>query len=194
MRYYKNGNNIICTVGAMDLPEITEAQYLEAVAESEKRAERQNAFYELTRQLTESEVSRMLISAQINNLSVDDNTALRMLSFYPTWESMIGKTLTAEQTDFKVTHGDKLWKVTTPGFTFQKQWEPGAVGTESIFTEVCETHDGTLEDPILYDGNMELEQGKYYMQNYEIYLCNRDTINPVYNTLSELVGLYVEIV
>lgn len=172
-------------------------QYIELTDEeiaTMQTEQRKSDLYERTRPLTESEVSRMLITQQINTLPVDDNTALRMKSFYPTWESMIGKTLTAEQTDFKVTHGDKLWKVTTPGFTFQKQWEPGAVGTESIFTEVCETHDGTLEDPIPYDGNMELEQGKYYMQNYEIYLCNRDTINPVYNTLSELVGLYVEIV
>ena len=190
MRYYKNGNNIICTVGAMDLPEITEAQYLEAVAESEKRAERQNAFYELTRQLTESEVSRMLISAQINTLAVDDNTALRMKDFYPRFRDLIGQKVSA---GFKFTHGDKLWKVIQPELTIQEHYPPGT-GTESLYVQVCETHAGTYEDPIPYDGNMELKQGKYYMQNYEIYLCNRDTINPVYNTLSELVGLYVEIV
>lgn len=38
---------------------------------------------------------------------------------------------------------------------------------------------------------MALEQGKYYMQDYVIYLCTRDTINPVYNSLSELVGFYI---
>lgn len=27
-----------------------------------------------------------------------------------------------------------------------------------------------------------------------IYLCTRDTVNPVYNTLASLVGLYVEAV
>ena len=40
---------------------------------------------------------------------------------------------------------------------------------------------------------MALENGKYYIQDGVTYLCNRDTGNPVYNALSELVGLYVEI-
>ena len=37
--------------------------------------------YERTRPLTESEVTRLLLAAQINALTVDDNTALRMLEF-----------------------------------------------------------------------------------------------------------------
>ena len=40
--------------------------------------------YERTRPLTESEVSRMLIVQQINNLIVDDATASRMVDYYPT--------------------------------------------------------------------------------------------------------------
>ena len=39
---------------------------------------------ERTRPLTESEVSRMLITQQINNLNVDDATASRMVEYYPT--------------------------------------------------------------------------------------------------------------
>jgi hypothetical protein len=39
---------------------------------------------------------------------------------------------------------------------------------------------------------MTLEAGKYYLQDGVIYLCIRDTENPVYNALAELVGLYVE--
>jgi len=44
---------------------------------------------------------------------------------------------------------------------------------------------------IPYSGNMALETGKYYNQSGKTYLCNRDTGNPVYNALAELVGLYV---
>ena len=40
---------------------------------------------------------------------------------------------------------------------------------------------------------MALESGKYYMQDYAIYLCIRDTVNPVYNPLADLVGVYVEV-
>ena len=31
-----------------------------------------------------------------------------------------------------------------------------------------------------------------YIQDGVTYLCNRDTVNPVYNPLRELVGIYVE--
>ena len=62
----------------------------------------------------------------------------------------------------------------------------------ALWTEICETHAGTLDDPIPYSGNMALESGKYYSQSGAVYLCTRDTVNPVYSELSELLGLYVE--
>lgn len=46
----------------------------------------------------------------------------------------------------------------------------------------------------IYDSNMALESGKHYTQSGMAYLCSRDTVNPVYNPLSELVGIYVEVV
>lgn len=51
-----------------------------------------------------------------------------------------------------------------------------------------------MADPIPYDGNMVLTAGLYYHQDYVIYRCIQDTVNPVYHPLSELVGLYVEVV
>lgn len=138
--------------------------------------------------ITVNEVLAMLIKQQINSLTVDDNTALRMTEFYPEWAA--GQAYAA---GYKVQHNGKLWKCNEPGHTSQAGWEP-SVNTASLWTEICETHDGTLADPIPYDGNMALEAGKYYIQDYVIYLCNRDTINPVYNPLAELVGLYVETV
>lgn len=41
-------------------------------------------------------------------------------------------------------------------------------------------------------GNMALTAGLYYVQDYTIYLCTRDTVNPVYNAMADLIGLYVE--
>ena len=64
-------------------------------------------------------------------------------------------------------------------------------GTESLYTRIDETHDGTKYDPIPYDGNMVLEQGKYYTQNGVTYLCTRDTGTAVHHALADLVGLYV---
>ena len=41
---------------------------------------------------------------------------------------------------------------------------------------------------------MALISGKYYVQDGVTYRCTRDTVNPVYAALKDLVGLYVEIV
>ena len=38
----------------------------------------------------------------------------------------------------------------------------------------------------------EMEASKYYSQSGAVYLCTRDTLNPVYSALADLVGLYVE--
>ena len=140
---------------------------------------------EKKRPLTEAEVSRMLISAQINTLSVDDATAYRMREFYPEWKS--GMTLTV---GYKLLYDGKLYRV-IQAHTSQDDWTPDAVA--SLFERIDETHDGSKYDPIPYEGNMALEDGKHYVQDGATYLCNRDTGNPVYNALSELVGLYVEV-
>ena len=39
----------------------------------------------------------------------------------------------------------------------------------------------------------EMESGKYCSQSGVVYLCTRDTVNPVYSDLAGLVGLYVEV-
>lgn len=146
--------------------------------------------FERTRPLTEQEVTAMLIKQQINTLTVDDQTALRMVEYYPEWADLIGKTV--DKAEYKFQHNGKLYKTIPANHTFQADWVPG-VGTESLYTRIDETHDGTQYDPIPYDGNMELEAGLYYTQGGVTYLCHRSTGQPVYNALSDLVGLYVEV-
>ena len=89
----------------------------EEIAAMEAEAARYEAA-ERTRPLTESEVSRMMIAQQINTLSVDDNTALRMVEFYPEWAA--GQAYTA---GYKVQHGGKLWRC-LQAHTSQTGWEP----------------------------------------------------------------------
>ena len=156
---------------------------VEEIAAMQAEVQKQEAF-ERTRTLTESEVSRLIIAQQINTLIVDDNTALRMTEFYPEWAADTEYTI-----GYKVQRNGKLWRV-LQAHTSQAGWEPE--NAASLWTEICESHAGTLEDPIPYSGNMALESGKYYSQNNKVYRCIRDTGNPVYNALSELVGLYVE--
>ncbi len=156
----------------------------EELAAMEAEVARYEAF-ECTRPLTESEVSRLMIAQQINTLTVDDNTALRMREFYPTWKESVSYT-----SGFKVQYNGKLFRCLQE-HTSQAGWEP-SINTASLWEEICESHDGTLADPIPYSGNMALENGKYYMQDGVIYKCVRDTVNPVYNALADLIGLYVE--
>ena len=120
--------------------------------------------------------------------SVDGNDALTARMLYPKFAEIIGKTV---KQGFKFTCGDKLYKIAQPEMTVTEHYPPG-IGTESLYTEICETHTGTASDPVPYNGNMALEQGKYYTQDGVAYLCIRDTGAPVYICLPDLVGLYVE--
>lgn len=167
------------------LVEMTAEEIREHEEQNEKDS-RKAEIAERRRPLTEAEVSRMIITEQINTLTVDDQTALRMREYYPEWQT--GK---AYAVGFKVQYGGLLYKITT-AHTSQADWTPDVAPT--LFTRIDETHDGSEYDPIPYEGNMTLENGKYYTQNGEIYKCIRDTVNPVYNALADLVGVYVEIV
>ena len=158
----------------------------EEIAAMQEQAARAEAA-EKKRPLTQEEVSRLLIAQQINTLSVDDAAAYRMREFYPKWEDVIGKAVDA---GYKLTYQGQLYKVIS-AHTVQSNWVPGT-GTESLYARIDETHDGTKYDPIPCEGNMALENGKYYVQDGVTYLCTRDTVNPVYNALAEHVGLYVE--
>lgn len=175
MKKYANGEYIDLTT-----EEIAAMHEAQAQAEAEEKH----------RPLSILEVQEMLVRQHINTLTVDDQTALRMAAFYPEWNCLIGQTV--DKAEYKFQHNGKLYKTIPANHTFQADWVPG-VGTESIYVRIDEAHDGSKYDPIPYSGNMALEAGKYYSQSGKTYLCNRDTVNPVYNALSELVGLYVEV-
>ena len=176
----------ICENGIIrDMTAEEEAQYNEIAAREAAEAKH--------RPISESEVMSMLIKEQINSITVDDQTALRMRRYYPTFSELVGQTV-KKGTKFRATDSEDadLYTVIQPELTIQEHYPPGT-GTESLYTRIDEQHDGTKYDPIPYNGNMALQSGKYYTQNNILYLCNRDTGQPVYNALAELVGLYVEI-
>ena len=158
----------------MTADEIAEMQTITRRAELQEKA----------RPMTEMEAMGVLLTQQINTLSVDDNTALRMLDFYPAWEAGVAYTV-----GYKVRKDGKLWRV-IQAHTAQVGWEPE--NAASLWEQINETHAGTMDDPIPYSGNMALTSGLYYMQDWTIYKCTRDTGNPVYHALSDLVGLYVD--
>lgn len=130
-----------------------------------------------------------LFAMKINNLSLTNEEALAVKDLYPTWESFIGKSLS---TGTIVLYADKLYKVRQEISVVLGNQYP-SVDTAALYEEINKSNAGTYEDPIPYNNNMALENGKYYIQNEVIYLCNRNTEIPVYQDLSALVGIYVEL-
>ena len=134
--------------------------------------------------LEQAKILRPIIETAVQSLS--DSEALEAATLHPAWD--IGKDYPAGH---KVRHNGRLWRC-IQSHTSQEGWEPE--NAASLWEGINETHAGTLADPIPYEGNMALVSGKYYIQDGVTYLCSRDTVNPVYHPLSELVGLYVEMV
>ena len=128
-----------------------------------------------------------LLRILITTTSLTDTQALTCKSLYPTWKSCIGSSLKAGD---KVTHKGLLYKVKQTVNPVLENQAPEKE-TASLYEEINETHEGTKEDPIPYNGNMQLILGKYYSQDEVTYLCSRDSGQAVYNPLKDLVGIYV---
>lgn len=125
--------------------------------------------------------------------SLEDAVALTAVELFPQWDALVeeGKTVLI---GFRFQYGNTLYRTEQPEYTFVAHYVPGSVGTESLFSKVDETHAGTIDDPIPYEANMEIYEGKYYSQYDVLYLCIRDSGQPLYHDLSVLVGSYVEVV
>lgn len=134
------------------------------------------------------------VVAKIKNLLRDkvaeqtDEEALENIELFPTWQSRIG--VQVEQGE-RLYYDDKLYKVIQT-HTPQEDWRPDA--TASLYVQiVIESEQGTIDNPIAYEVNMELVEGKYYTEEGVKYLCVRALAQSVWN-LADLVGNYVEVV
>lgn len=126
-------------------------------------------------------------------------TAEQMLThkaFAPKWGEDIKEGDSVVKGD-KFTYEGKLYAV-LQDHTILAHYYP-SINTASLYVEVTPDYNeqgeemGTLENPIPYEGNMVLEEGKYYSQDGVTYLCTRGSDNPVYHALKDLIGLYVEV-
>lgn len=129
---------------------------------------------------------------EINNYELSPAEALQVQSWYP----VLFETEGYEEgkpifTGTRVQYYGKLWEC-RQDHNIASIYAP-SLATASLWMEVTEeTADvGTIENPIAYEGNMELEEGRYYSQDGVVYVCTRSTGVPVYNALKDLVGIYV---
>lgn len=132
---------------------------------------------------------------EINNYELSASEALQVQSWYPKLFETEGYTEGQPiAMGVRVQYEGKLWE-TRQAHNIASIYAP-SLATASLWMEVTEeTADvGTLDNPIPYDGNMELEEGRYYSQDGVVYLCTRSTGVPVYNALKDLVGIYVSVV
>ena len=119
-------------------------------------------------------------------VSLSDTDALSAVELFPAWASGIWY-----ETGGRYRYGERLYRVRI-SHTSQEGWEPPNV--PALWEEVEQPGQGdTPDNTIPYYNNMALVQGKYYSQYDIVYVCTRDTVNPVYADLADLVGLYVEV-
>ena len=140
--------------------------------------------------MTRSEAQGLRRTIETATQSLSDNEALAAVVLHPHWASGTEYTDNAgHPVGYRVRRGEKLYKLRQE-HTSQIGWEPE--NAASLWEQVCESHTGAEDDPIPYEGNMALVAGLYYVQEFRLFRCIRDTINPVYHRLEELVGSYVE--
>lgn len=136
---------------------------------------------------------------EMNDLSLSAVDALEVVDWFPTWgvdEGFRESDTIKKNTKFQ--YEGKLYAC-LQDHTIMPHYYP-SIDTASLYVEVTPEYTdageelGTIENPIPYEGNMVLENGKYYVQDGVTYLCNRDSEMAVYHALKDLVGIYVEVV
>ena len=189
--YYLSDPNKEHFYSAISGVNVNADDYIEVpVKEAEEIMRRRNAEAQITtiEELDNAALAAEVIPDIINTFELSDEEALKRKALYPEWASFIGKPL---NTGFKVQYGDNLYKVRQPITTVLEDQYP-SVNTAALYEEINETASGTIDDPIPYNGNMELFEGLYYSQAGVTYKCTRSTGQAVYHDLSALVGIYVQ--
>ena len=127
-------------------------------------------------------------STALTSTTLRDEDALLILQYIPEWERYVGKPL---KSGFVVKHGGRPWRVRQDISSVLENEAPG-LSTTALYERIDPHHEGTAQDPIPYEPPMELFSGKYYAESGILYLCTRDSGQPLTHTLAQLLGLYVE--
>lgn len=134
-------------------------------------------------------------SVNLDELVADDQEAVKYRRLYREtrqWNSFVGKELKAGARVYHVGDLYKVRQTVNPVLANQ----PPSVATAALYERIDEVHAGTEDAPIAYphDCNMAVEEGKYYREGGKLYLCVRDSGNPLYCPLYTVVDNYVTLV
>lgn len=131
-----------------------------------------------------------ILKNYVNSLeNINNEQALETPDLFNKWESYINKTI---KVGTIVNYCGELWKV-RQAHTVLAVYPP-SLHTASLYERINKESTGTIDDPIKYNPPMEIFNGKYYKQNDILYLCTRDSEQALTHNLSELIGLYVNLV
>ncbi|MBR6354254.1 MAG: hypothetical protein IKS01_00565 [Paludibacteraceae bacterium] len=118
--------------------------------------------------------------------SLSDTDALQAVELFDEW---------LPDTDYSI--GDRrryegvLYKA-RQAHTSQEIYPPNIV--PALWEVVAPEGKGDSPDnPIEYDQSMAIEEGKFYIENDVIYICTRNSVNPLYTALANVIGNYVEV-
>ena len=134
--------------------------------------------------INKQDIIELLVEARVN---LPDEKAVKFTAMYPHWKA--GLTVEVGQ---RYQHEGVLYKVRQNHTTMEGQ-EPG-IRTAALYEAINEVNAGTLEDPIPYETTMTVYKDKYYTYGGVIYLCIRDSGQPLYAEPASLVGNYFEVV
>ena len=152
------------------------------------------------RELTQEEEQQENVQTALTYLT--DEQALTVKSLVPDWESdPVGYEYSMDNPlDLRRNYKSGLWKL-KKSHAKQADWYPGADPT--LWEQIVEGHEGTLEDPIPVPDSVTTSgftyiYGKYYKEGEEIYLAKREGKNDgeeetLYFAPSSLAGQYFEL-
>ena len=139
------------------------------------------------------EQAKIILKAQIKAITTfSNNDALKVKDLFDDWIDYTADDADNLKKGQIVKTTDGLWRVRQE-HKAQKHYPP-SIHTASLYERIVKDHAGTEDDPIPYAPPMEIFNGKYYTQDDVLYLCTRDSGQALTHNLSELVGLYVEVV
>lgn len=119
---------------------------------------------------------------------ISNEEALDYMTIVYDWEHYLGQLIPAGRI---VGYGGKLWRVRQE-HTVLEHYAP-SLDTAALYEVIEKEHTGEADDPIPYTPPMEIFNGKYYVEDGVVYLCNRDSGTALSHPLSALVGVYVEL-
>lgn len=138
----------------------------------------------------DDQIKNYILNSYNNRTDITDEEALSMpLLVYP-WGNYLNKSLKAGQI---VSYNEVIYRVRQDVPVVLEDQFPSN-NTAALYGAIELAATGTIDDPINYTPPMEIFNGKYYKQNDVLYLCTRDSGQELSFNLSDLVGIYVQVV